>query len=50
MNYSDIVNKKYRCSNTLFEEIINNIQQTSMTIDEIAKRNFVGSGVVIRYL
>lgn len=49
MNYNDIVNPRFRCSNELFNSIINDLQ-SSMTFDEIAKRNFVSTGVVVRYL
>lgn len=49
MNYTDIVNPRFRCSNQLFNSIINDLQ-SSMTFKEVAKRNFVSSGVVTRYM
>ena len=50
MDYSDIVNKKFRCSNQLFFSIINDIQNNSLTLSEVAKNNNVSFGVVVRYL
>lgn len=50
MNYNDIVNPKFRCSNELFNNIISNLQNTSMTIKDVAKLNNVSTGVVSRYL
>lgn len=50
MNYNDIVNPKFRCSNELFNNIISNLQNTSMTIKDVAKLNNVSPGVVTRYL
>ena len=49
-NYNDIVNPKFRCSNALFLKIIDDLQNTSMSIKEIAAINFVSPGVVTRYL
>ena len=49
-NYNDIVNPKFRCSNELFNKIIDELKNTSMTVKEIAKANFVSPGVVNRYL
>lgn len=49
-NYNDIVNPRFRCSNQLFNNIISDLQFTSMTFDEVAKSNFVSHGVVTRYL
>lgn len=50
MDYSDIVNPKFRCSNQLFFSIINDIQNTSMTLSQVARNNNVSFGVVVRYL
>lgn len=50
MNYNDIVNPRFRCSNELFNNIINNLQNTSMTITDVAKMNNVSTGIVSRYL
>lgn len=50
MNYNDIVNPKFRCSNQLFDNIISNLQNTSMNIKDVAKMNNVSPGVVTRYL
>lgn len=50
MNYNDIVNPKFRCSNQLFNNIISDLQFSSCTFKEVAKRNFVSPGVVSRYL
>ena len=50
INYNDIVNPKFRCSNELFNKIINDLQYTSATFKEIAKMNFVSPGVVVRFL
>ena len=41
MNYNDIVNPKFRCSTQLFNNIINQLQNTSMTIKDVAKSNNV---------
>ena len=49
-NYSDIVNPRFRCSNTFFFDIINMLKDTSMTFDEVAHFFGVSSGVVTRYL
>ena len=49
-NYHDIVNSKFRCSNVLYLKIIDDLQNTSMSIKEIAAANFVSPGVVTRYL
>ena len=50
MDYSDIVNPKFRCSNELFNNIILSLQNSSMTIKDAAKANNVSHGVVSRYL
>lgn len=50
MNYNDIVNPKFRCSNELFNNIISNLQNTSMNIKDVADMNNVSTGVVTRYL
>lgn len=50
MNYSDIVNRRFRSSNALFNKIINDLQYISTTFKDIAKINNVSIGVVIRYL
>lgn len=50
MNYNDIVNPKFRCSNELFNKIINDFQRSSATFSEIAAMNFVSPGVATRYL
>lgn len=50
MNYNDIVTPKFRSSNELFNKIIEDLQNTSCTFKEVAKLNFVSSGVVTRYL
>lgn len=50
MDYSDIVNYRFRCSNLLFIAIINDIQSTSMTIKDIALKHNVSPGVVVRYI
>ncbi len=50
MNYNNIVNPKFRCSNQLFDNIISNLQNTSMNIKDVAKMNNVSPGVVTRYL
>ena len=50
MNYNDIVNPKFRCSNELFNNIISNLQNTSMNIKDVANFNNVSTGVVSRYL
>ena len=47
-NYNDIVNPKFRCSNELFNKIIDELKNTSMTVKEVAKSNFVSPGVVNR--
>lgn len=50
MNYNDIVNPRFRCSNELFNNIISNLQNTSMNIKDVANFNNVSTGVVSRYL
>lgn len=50
MNYNDIVHPGFRCSNQLFNTIISDLQNTSMNINDVAKRNFISPGVVTRYL
>lgn len=50
MDYSDVVNPKFRSSNMLFISIINDLQCSSLTINDVAKRNFVSPKVVTRYL
>ena len=50
MNYNDIVNPRFRCSNELFNNIISSLKNTSMTIKDVAKTNNVSTGVVSRYL
>lgn len=50
MNYNDIVNPKFRCSNQLFNSIISDLQHSSCTFKEVASRNFVSPGVISRYL
>lgn len=49
MNYNNIVNPRYRCSNELFNSIINDLS-LSLSFKDIAKKNFVSIGVVTRYL
>lgn len=49
MNYDDIVNPKFRCSNQLFNKIIDDLS-LSLSFKEIARINFVSPGVVTRYL
>lgn len=50
MDYNNIVNPRFRCSNELFNNIISNLQNTSMTISEVATLNNVSTGVVSIYL
>ena len=50
MNYNNIVNPKFRCSNSLFFDIINMLKNTSMTFEQVASFFGVSSGVVTRYL
>lgn len=50
MNYNNIVNPRFRCSNELFNKIISDFQSTSMNFKEVAKYNFVSSNVVTRYI
>ena len=50
LDYSNIVNPRFRCSNLLFETIIDNLGNTSMTFGEVAQMNGVSPGVVHRYL
>lgn len=49
MNYSDIVNFRFRSSNILFFKIIDDLT-SSTSFKDVAKANFVSIGVVIRYL
>ena len=49
MNYSDIVNYRFRSSNVLFNKIIDDLK-LSCSFKDIAKMNHVSIGVVIRYL
>lgn len=49
MNYTNIVNPKFRCSNSLFFKIIEDLN-SSITFSDVAKLNNVSTGVVIRYL
>lgn len=50
LNYNDIVTKGFRCSNELFNNIINSLQFSSATFKDVAKMNFVSPGVVVRFL
>lgn len=50
MNYNNIVNPKFRCSNSLFFDIINMLKNTSMTFEQVASFFGVSSGVVTKYL
>ena len=49
MNYSDIVNYRFRSSNVLFNKIIDDLK-FSCSFKDVAKMNHVSIGVVIRYL
>lgn len=49
MNYSDIVNPRFRSSNVLFNKIIDDLK-LSCSFKDVAKMNHVSIGVVIRYL
>lgn len=49
MNYSDIVNPRFRSSNVLFNKIIDDLK-SSYSFKDIAKVNKVSAGVVTRYL
>jgi len=49
MNYSDIVNPRFRTSNVLFNKIIDDLK-LSCSFKDVAKMNHVSIGVVIRYL
>lgn len=49
MDYSDIVNPGFRCSNNLFWKIIDDLK-LSCSFKDVAKMNFVSTGVVVRYL
>lgn len=49
-NYNDIVNPRFRCSNSLFFDIIDMLKNTSMTFNQVADFFGVSSGVVTRYL
>ena len=49
MDYSDIVNPKFRSSNQLFWKIIDDLK-SSCSFKDVARMNFVSIGVVIRYL
>lgn len=49
MDYSDIVNKRFRASNALFFKIIDDLK-SSNSFKDISKANFVSIGVIIRYL
>lgn len=49
MNYSDIVNPRFRSSNALFFKIIDDLK-SSNPLKSVAKTNFISIGVVIRYL
>lgn len=49
MFYGDIVNFRFRCANELFFNIISDLKHTSSTFKDVANRNFVSTGVVIRY-
>lgn len=49
MNYSDIVNTRFRSSNALFFKIIDDLK-SSNSFKDIAIANFVSIGVIIRYL
>lgn len=50
LNYNNIVTKGFRCSNELFNNIIDNLQNSSATFKEVAKMNFVSPSVVVRFL
>lgn len=50
INYNDIVTPKFRCSNVLFNKIIDDLQYTSATFKEIAEMNFVSPNVIVRFL
>ena len=50
MDYNNIVNPRFRCSNELFNSIIGSFQFFSTSIKDVAKFNFVSTGVVRRYL
>lgn len=50
MNYNNIVNPGFRCSNELFNSIIDTFKFFSTSIKDVAKLNFVSTGVVRRYL
>lgn len=49
MNYSDIVNPRFRSTNELFWKIIDDLKM-SCSFKDIAKMNFVSTGVITRYL
>lgn len=49
MDYSDIVNYRFRSSNILFNKIIDDLK-LSCSFKDVAKINHVSIGVVIRYL
>lgn len=49
MDYSDIVNPRFRSSNVLFNKIIDDLK-LSCSFKDIAEMNHVSIGVVIRYL
>lgn len=49
MNYSDIVNTRFRSSNVLFNKIIDDLK-LSCSFKDVAIMNHVSIGVVIRYL
>lgn len=49
MNYSDIVNPRFRSSNVLFNKIIDDLK-SSYSFKDVAKTNYVSTGVVTRYL
>lgn len=50
MDYTNIVNPRFRSSNELFNGIINDLQNYSLTISDVTKKNYTSPGVVTRYL